>query len=328
MKAIVIDRPGSADALRPGDVARPEPGPDDVLIAVYATAVNRADLYQREGRYPPPPGASPILGLECAGVVESVGTRVRRFRPGDRVMALLCGGGYAEFAVADQGSVLRLPDGWSMAQGGAFPEVFLTAYLNLFRLGRWRSGESALVHGGASGVGTAALALAQEASLSLYATAGTADKCDRIRGLSAAACFDYHGDWAGALRAATGGRGVDVILDPIGGRYLEAHLGLLATDGRLVVIGGMGGVRRAELDFATLLAKRITIVGSTLRARSSAEKAELVLDFEDRFGEALAAGRLRPLLDSSFPLAEAAAAHRRLESGDHFGKVALIVRPD
>jgi putative PIG3 family NAD(P)H quinone oxidoreductase len=326
MKAIIVDAPGSADALRAGEAPRPEPGPDDVVIAVHATAVNRADVYQREGRYPPPPGASPILGLECAGVVASVGARVRRFRPGDRVMALLTGGGYAEFATADQGSVLRLPDGWSMVEGGAFPEVFLTAYLNLFRLGGWRAGEAALVHGGASGVGTAALALAREAGLPLYATAGGPEKCARVRELGAAGAFDYRGDWAGELREATGGRGVDVILDPIGGRYLEAHLGLLAPGGRLVVIGGMGGQRRAELDFATLLSKRITIVGSTLRARPAAEKAALVLEFEDRFGAAMAAGRLRPLIDSTFPLEEAAAAHRRLESGDHVGKVALLVR--
>jgi NADPH2:quinone reductase len=326
MKAIVVDTPGPADALRFGETPCPEPGPGEVRIAVHATAVNRADLYQREGRYPPPPGATPILGLECAGLVDAVGARVRRFRAGDPVMALLAGGGYAEFAVVDQGSVFRLPEGWSMVEGAAFPEVFLTAFLNLFRLGGWSAGETALVHGGASGVGTAALALAREAGFALYATAGREEKCRRLRELGAAGAFDYHDDWAARLRDATGGRGVDLILDPIGGRYLEAHLGLLAVGGRLVVIGGMGGVRRAELDFGTLLAKRISIVGSTLRARSAAEKAALVLDFEERFGGALAAGRLRPLLDSTFPLREAADAHRRLESGDHFGKVALIVR--
>lgn len=328
MRAIVQDAPGPAESLRLGEAPRPVPGPEEVLIAVHATAVNRADIYQREGRYPPPPGASPLLGLECAGRVASVGARVRRFRPGDRVMALLSGGGYAEYAVADQGSVFRLPEGWSMTEGGAFPEVFLTAFLNLFQLGRWRSGEIALVHGGTSGVGTAALALARETGRTLYATAGSPAKCARVTALGAAGCFDYHGDWAGALREATGGRGVDVLLDPIGGHYLAAHLDLLATGGRLVVIGGMGGVRRAELDFGALLAKRITIVGSTLRARPAAEKAALVLEFEDHFGAALAAGRLKPLLDSTFPLEEAAAAHRRLESGAHVGKVSLLVRTE
>ncbi|TPW16705.1 MAG: NAD(P)H quinone oxidoreductase, partial [bacterium] len=236
MKAIVIDQPGDESVMHVGEAPEPIVTPEDVLIDVAATAVNRADLYQRVGKYPPPPGASPILGLECAGTVLAVGEQVRRFRPGDRVMALLPGGGYAETVAAHQGSVMRVPDSWTLEEAGAFPEVFLTAFLNLFRLGGVAAGQTILVHGGLSGVGTAALSLARESGLRCAVTVGSAERCRQAVELGAEQAFDYHDDWAKALAGSVGP--IDVILDPIGARYLEAHLGLLATGGRLIAIGG------------------------------------------------------------------------------------------
>jgi putative PIG3 family NAD(P)H quinone oxidoreductase len=324
MKAILIDTPGDEEAMRLGDAPAPVPGPDDVLIDVVATSVNRADLYQRQGKYPPPAGASVILGLDAAGTVREVGTRVRRFRPGDAVMALLSGGGYAEQAAAHQGSVMRIPEGWSMEEAAAFPEVYLTAFLNIFRLGQAREGETLLVHGGLSGVGTAAIQLAREAGLRTIVTVGSADRVARALALGANHALDHHDDWP--ARAAAIGP-VDIVLDPIGARYLEAHFGVLGTGGRLVAIGGMGGVRKAEIDWSTLMAKRITIVGSTLRARPPEEKAAIVLDLEDRFGGGIAEGRLKPVIDGILPLADAPAAHRRMAAGLHAGKIVLSVRP-
>jgi putative PIG3 family NAD(P)H quinone oxidoreductase len=322
MKAIVIAAPGDESVLQLREAPEPTPGPDEILIAVQATSVNRADLYQRQGKYPPPAGASPILGLDAAGTVAAVGERVRRFRVGDLVMALLPGGGYAERAVAHAGSVMRIPDGWSMEEAAAFPEVYLTAFLNIFRHGAARAGETLLVHGGLSGVGTAAIQLAREAGLRCVVTVGSPAREARALELGADHAVDYHDDWPAAV-AALGP--VDIVLDPIGARYLEAHLMVLGTGGRLVAIGGMGGVRRAEIDWPTLMAKRITIVGSTLRARPNDEKAAIVLDLEDRFGAAIAAGRLKPLVDAVFPLAGAAEAHRRVAAGEHAGKVVLRV---
>jgi len=308
--------------MRLGDAPEPTPGPDDVLIDVAATSVNRADLYQRQGKYPPPPGASAILGLDAAGTVRSVGERVRRFRAGDRVMALLTGGGYAERVTAHHGSVMRIPESWSMDEAGAFPEVYLTAFLNIFRVGGARAGDTLLVHGGLSGVGTAAIQLAREAGLHCVVTVGSAERVTRALELGADAAFDYHDDWAAGV-AALGP--VDLILDPIGARYLETHLGLLATGGRLVAIGGMGGVRRAEIDWPTLMSKRISLIGSTLRSRTAEEKAAIVLDLEDRFGAAIAEGRLKPVIDKVFPLTEAPEAHRRIVSSRHVGKIVLRV---
>ncbi|HEX7880717.1 MAG TPA: NAD(P)H-quinone oxidoreductase [Candidatus Eisenbacteria bacterium] len=322
MKAIVIDTPGEEGVMRLGDAPEPVAGPEEVLIDVEATSVNRADLYQRQGKYPPPTGASAILGLDAAGTVREVGARVRRFRAGDHVMALLPGGGYAERVVAHHGSVMRVPAGWSMEEAAAFPEVYLTAFLNIFRVGAAREGETLLMHGGLSGVGTAAVQLAREAGLRVIVTVGSPDRVTRALDLGADAAFDYHDDWAAAV-AALGP--VDVILDPIGARYLEAHLALLATGGRLVAIGGMGGVRRAEIDWPTLMSKRISLTGSTLRARSVEEKGAIVLDLEDRFGAAIAEGHLKPVVDQVFPLAEAPEAHRRMAASEHVGKIVLRV---
>ena len=256
MKAIVFDTPGAEDVLKIGDVASPPLGPDEIRIRVRATAVNRADLLQRQGLYPPPPDASPLLGLECAGEVAEVGAHVRGWRVGERIMALLPGGGYAEEAVVHHGSAMHVPDALSNEEAGAFPEVFLTAFSNLFMLGEIKSGGAALIHGGGSGVGTASIGLLREAGVTVLITAGNDEKCRRCRDLGADVAINYRaGDFAPAVREATGGRGVDVVLDSIGGKYFAANLECLAHDGRLVIIGLIGGAK-AEINLAALLMRR------------------------------------------------------------------------
>lgn len=325
MRAIVFDHPGDESVLHLGDVPSPPLGPNDVRIRVRATAVNRADLLQRQGMYPPPPGASAVIGLECAGEIAEVGAAVRGWTVGERAMALLAGGGYAEEAVVDAGSVLRVPAALSDEQAGAFPEVFLTAFLNIFLLGEVPDGGSVLVHGGGSGVGTAAISLCREAGARIIVTAGSAEKCERCRAHGADVAINYRdGDFAPAVREATGGRGVNVVLDAIGARYLEGNLAALGVDGRLVLIGLMGGTR-AEIDLAGLMLKRQRVIGSTLRTRPAAEKAAIVAAFRQRFGAALDAGRLTPVLDRVLPLAEAGEAHRIMKASTHFGKLGLRV---
>jgi putative PIG3 family NAD(P)H quinone oxidoreductase len=325
MRAIVFDQPGDESVLRIGEVESPRPGPNELRIRVRATAVNRADLLQRRGFYPPPPGASPILGLECAGEVIEPGAAVRGWKKGNRVMALLAGGGYAEEVVVDAGSAMHVPDALSDPEAGALPEVFLTAFLNVFLLGEPPAGGSVLVHGGGSGVGTAAITLGKEAGLRVLVTAGSDEKCRRCREHGADVAINYKAeDFADAVRKATEGRGVNVVLDSIGGSYLTKNLACLALEGRLVVIGLMGGAQ-GELDLATLLQKRQRIIGSTLRARPIGDKAAIVDAFVARFGEALGAGRIRPVVDRELPLERAADAHRLVQASEHFGKVVLRV---
>jgi putative PIG3 family NAD(P)H quinone oxidoreductase len=326
MRAIVFDQPGDESVLRIGEVEPPTLGPREVRIAVRATAVNRADLLQRQGLYPPPPGASPILGLECAGEVAAVGAEVQGWRVGDRAMALLAGGGYAQEVVVDAGSVMPVPPALSDAEAGAFSEVFLTAFLNIFLLGQVPSNGAVLVHGGGSGVGTAAITLCKTAGLRVIVTAGSDEKCARCLAHGADAALNYRsGEFAPQVRAQTGGTGVHVVLDCVGGRYLEANLAALAPDGRLVIIGLIGGAK-AEINLALLLMKRLHVIGSTLRTRAAAEKAAIVTSFLERFGDALRAGRIRPVIDRVLPLHQAADAHRLVQSSAHFGKVALQVR--
>ncbi len=327
MRAIVIREPGDESVLEIGDVPRPGLGAADVRIRVIATAVNRADLLQRQGLYPPPPGASTVLGLECAGTVLETGAEVRGFRVGERVMALLPGGGYAEEATVHHGSVLPVPPSMPDDEAGAFPEVFLTAYSNLFMtgLGAFAPGETALVHGGGGGVGTAAILLLRETGNRCVVTVGGEEKGRRCVELGAAAAIDYHTeDFAARAREITGGRGVDVILDHIGARYLAANLAALAPGGRLIEIGLMGGAQ-SEINLALLLMRRLSIIGSTLRSRSVAEKAAIVSGFGERFGDALAGGRLRPPVQTVLPLEAAAEAHRLMQSSAHFGKIVLRV---
>jgi tumor protein p53-inducible protein 3 len=325
MRAIVFDQPGDESALHLGDAPSPTLGPEEIRLRVRATAVNRADLLQRQGLYPPPPGASTVLGLECAGEVVEVGARVSGWRIGDRAMALLPGGGYAEEVVAHAGSAMHVPDTLSDEEAGAFPEVFLTAFLNIFLIGAPAPGGHVLVHGGGSGVGTAAISLCKEAGHPVIVTAGSREKCARCRELGADVAVNYRDtDFAGAVRDATAGRGVDVVLDSIGARYLAPNIVSLAPGGALVLIGLMGGAR-GEIDLAALLLKRARVVGSTLRTRSVEEKATIVRAFESRFGAALRAGRLRPVIDRVLPLAQAAEAHRVVQSSTHFGKVVLRI---
>ena len=327
MRAILVREPGDESALQLGDAPAPTLGPADVRIRVRATAVNRADLLQRQGMYPPPPGASPILGLECAGEVAEVGSQARGVRAGRRVMALLAGGGYAEEVCVHHGSVLPVPDGMSDEEAGAFPEVFFTAFSNLFMpgLGALRAGETALVHGGGGGVGTAAITLLREEGHRCFVTVGSADKAARCVALGATAAIDYRcEDFAARIGDLTEGRGVDVILDHIGARYLGQNLSSLAVGGRLVEIGVMGGAQ-AELNLGLMLLRRLSVIGSTLRSRSVEEKAAIVRAFRDRFGHSLVAGRLRPVIYRVLPLAEAAEAHRLMKSGAHFGKIVLRV---
>ena len=325
MKAVVLDGFGDESVMRVAEVPAPALVPGGLRIRVAATAVNRADLLQRQGLYPPPPGASEILGLECAGLVVEVASDVRGWRPGERAMALLPGGGYAEEVVVDAGSALRVPGRLSLEQAAAVPEVFLTVFLNVFELGALPEGGAALVHGGGSGIGTTAIQLVKAAGAKVVVTAGSEAKCARCRELGADRAVSYReGDFVAACKELTRGRGVDVVLDSIGAPYLERNLASLATGGRLVLIGLMGGAK-AEIGLGQLLVRRLQVIGSTLRARPAEEKARIVAGFEARFGTALARGEIGPVVDRVLPLGEVAAAHRVVKASEHFGKVVLRV---
>jgi len=313
MRAILFDE----STLYIGDVESPPMASDELRIRVRATAVNRADLLQREGRYAPPPGASPILGLECAGEVMEIGADVRGWSVGDRAMALLAGGGYAEEVVVHHGSAMHVPDVLSDIEAGAMPEVFLTAYLNVFELARARAGETLLIHGGGSGVGTAATTLAKLAGMRVIVTAGSREKCERCLAHGADVAINYNEE-----DYVERARGANVILDHIGATYLSRDLECLATGGRVVIIGSMGGPGSIDLNVNALLSKRQQIIGSTLRARSVEEKTTIVASFMARFGDDLRAGRIRPVIDRVFDLADADEAHRAMKL-DHFGKIGL-----
>ncbi len=325
MQAIVVDKSGETPVLRLGEAPAPELGEGELRLAVAATAVNRADLLQARGLYPPPPGAPETLGLECAGVVREVGPGVADWSPGDRAMALLAGGGYAAEVVVHAGSAMRVPEAWSLEQAAAAPEVFLTVFLNVFQLAALPDGGALLVHGGGSGIGTAAIQLGKAAGATVIVTAGSDEKCERCRELGADVAVNYRtGDFTEACKQATGGRGVDVVLDSIGAPYLSGNLAALALGGRLVLIGLMGGAK-AEVNLGLLLTRRLSVIGSTLRARPVEEKAAIVRGFVERFGPALEAGSVAPIVDCVLPLAEAEQAHRRVEASEHFGKVVLRI---
>lgn len=325
MRAILIDRPGDETVLRVGETEAPPLAAGELRIRVAATAVNRADLLQRQGLYPPPPGASPILGLECAGTVAEVGADVSGWKRGDRAMALLAGGGYAEEVVVHAGSAMAVPERLSLEEAACVPEVFLTAYLNLFELGGLPASGTALVHGGGSGVGTAAIQLVKAAGGRVLVTAGSDEKCAQCRELGADVAIHYRNEsFAERVREATAGRGCDVVLDSIGAPYLEGNLASLALGGRLVLIGLMGGAK-TELNLAVLLAKRVSVIGSTLRTRPVEEKAAITAGFVRRFGADLASGRIRPIVDRVLPLDRASDAHRAMKASEHFGKIVLRV---
>jgi len=325
MTAIEITKPGEPDVLKPGMRPVPKPGQGEVLIEVAAAGVNRPDVMQRKGMYPPPPGASDIPGLEIAGHVVAVGPGVR-LNIGDAVTALVAGGGYAQYCVAPEPQCLRVPHGFSMEEAAALPETFFTVWHNLFERGALARGESVLIHGGSSGIGTVAIQLAREfGAKEIFATAGSAEKCQACARLGATRAIDYKKeDFAAVVKAATGNRGVDVVLDMVAGDYLQRNLDLLAMDGRLVIIAFLHGTK-AELDFNGVLRKRLTITGSGLRPRPVAEKGAIADGLRSHVWPLLDAGRVRPAIDKVFPLAEAAAAHRLMESSAHIGKIVLKV---
>jgi putative PIG3 family NAD(P)H quinone oxidoreductase len=324
MKAIVVKQRAGTPVLTWQEVAEPEYGPDEVLVEVQATAVNRADLSQALGNYPPPPGVTEILGLEMAGTIREVGENVPVWQEGDRVCALLPGGGYAERATVHHQMLLPLPENWSFAQGAAVPEVWYTAFVNLFLEGSLQPGETVLLHAGASGVGTAAIQLATEVGATAIVTAGSSEKVAACRELGAAVAINYRQqDFLSETLAATAGEGVDLILDPVGGSYLARNLQALRPFGRLVNIGLLGG-RDGEMDMGLLLRKRLCLIGSTLRSRPLKEKIEITRQFRERFWPLLVDGRLQPIIDTTFPLPEAQAAHEYVAQNRNVGKVVLL----
>lgn len=324
MLAITIPTFGEdVAALVPAQVEDPTPGPDEVVVDVAAAGVNRADLLQRRGFYPPPPGASELPGLEVSGTVSAVGTEVSTWRVGQEVCALLSGGGYAEKVAVPAGQVLPVPSGLSLVEAAALPEVACTVWSNVFMTAHLRPGETVLFHGGSSGIGTMGIQLAREVGATVAVTAGTAAKLDACRKLGAEVLIDYkESDFVEELKKATDGHGADVILDLIGAKYLARNIDALATNGRLVVIGMQGGAK-AELDLRALLGKRGAVIATSLRARPNDEKAAIVAAVREHVWPLIEAGRVVPLVQETVPLAEAPRAHQILEDGDHIGKVVL-----
>ncbi len=324
MTAIKVSRPGGPEALVPMDIAVPEPGAGEVLIRVEAAGVNRPDLLQRQGLYPPPPGAPDTPGLEVAGEIVAIGPGTARWKLGDRVTALVAGGGYAEFCLAPGPQCLPVPHGLDMVQAGALPETFFTVWVNVFERGRLQPGETLLVHGGASGIGTTAIMVASSLGARVFATAGGPEKCAACVSLGAERAIDYRTeDFVEITRTATDGKGVDVVLDMIGGPSVMRNVQALAVDGRLSFIAFLEG-SRVEVDLLQVMLKRLTITGSTLRARPVAYKGEVAAALEARVWPLLSDGRFKPVIDSTFPLKDAAAAHERLESRGTVGKVVLV----
>jgi putative PIG3 family NAD(P)H quinone oxidoreductase len=328
MIAIEIREPGGPEVLVPVERPRPVPGPGDVLIKVAAAGVNRPDVMQRRGQYAPPPGASDIPGLEVAGTIDSVGGDVSDWHVGDPVCALVAGGGYAELCVAPAPQCLPVPPGMTFVGGAALPETFFTVWSNVFDRGRLRSGESALIHGGSSGIGTTAIQLARAFGARVFATAGSAEKCAACERLGAELAINYRdADFVAAIRDRTEGRGVDLILDMVGGEYVARNLEALAVEGRLVQIAVLGGAR-AQVNMVPILQRRLTVTGSTLRPRSIAEKGAIARALHDRVWPLLESGAVAPVVFQTFPLEDAAAAHRVMESSVHIGKLVLVVSQD
>jgi putative PIG3 family NAD(P)H quinone oxidoreductase len=324
MKAVEIAQPGGPDVLRVVERPTPQPGDDDVLVRIEAAGVNRPDVLQRLGKYPPPPGASDIPGLEIAGTIAALGRSVSGLNLGDQVCALVAGGGYAEYCAAPAVQCLRIPEGLTTTAAAAIPETFFTVWTNLFQRGALRAGERVLVHGGTSGIGTTAIQLAHAFGATVFATAGSRDKCEACRRLGAALAINYkEEDFVEAVRRETENTGVDVVLDIVGGDYVARNIDCLAMNGRLVQIGTQGGPR-ASINLTPILQRRLTVTGSTLRARTAREKGELAREVERHVWPLLASGRVAPVIDRTYPLAQAADAHRRLESSEHIGKIVLL----
>jgi putative PIG3 family NAD(P)H quinone oxidoreductase len=325
MNAIVVDASQADGPLVWRETVDPIWGSADVLVEVRATALNRADLMQAAGHYPPPPGASDILGLEMAGVIRGVGDRVSGWQVGDRVCALLPGGGYAELAAVPQQMLMPIPAHWDFIQAAALPEVFLTAFVNLYMEAALQPGETVLVHGGASGVGTAAIQLCRVSGNPIIVTAGADDKCQKCRELGAAAAINYRTeDWPAAVRSLTRDAGVDVIMDMVGANYLSQNLSLLKLKGRLVFISTLGG-GRGEIDLRQLMGRRLRLIGSVLRSRSLAEKVEIKEQFMARFWPAIEDGAIAPVIDAVLPIQQANEAHALMAQNRNIGKIVLTV---
>lgn len=325
MKAVIANGAGGPEVLTFVERERPEPGPGEILVRIRAAGINRPDVAQRNGGYPPPPGASDILGLEFAGTVEARGEGAERFSVGARVMGLVASGGYAEYVVVHETNALPVPDALSDVEAGAVPETFFTVWTNVFERARLRAGETILIHGGSSGIGTTAIQLAKAFGAKVIATAGSAAKLDACRALGADVLVNYRDeDFVEVAKAATDGRGPEVILDMVGGDYVQKNLRLAAVDGRISQIAFLNGPK-VSLDLTPLLVKRLTLTGSTLRARSVAMKAEIADALAEHVLPLLADGRVRPVIDTVVPFAEVANAHRRMDEGSHVGKIVLTM---
>jgi NADPH2:quinone reductase len=325
MTLIEITEPGGPEVLKPRQVPMPTPGEGEVLIRVHAAGVNRPDALQRAGQYPLKPGMNPIPGLEVAGEVVALGKGVSEFIVGDKVCALTNGGGYAQYCVTPAGQTLPIPEGMDWVQAAAIPETFFTVWANLFDMGGASKGQRALIHGGTSGIGTTALMLCREFGIKAFATAGSEEKCAAVRKLGAEAINYRDQDFVRVIQDNTAGKGVNVILDIMGGSYLNQNIAALGMEGRLVMLGFLGGGRANDVDLLGIMSKRATITGSLMRPRTDAEKASIAEQLREYVWPVLTAGRCLPMIDKVYPLAEAAQAHARMEAGDHIGKIVLQV---
>jgi NADPH2:quinone reductase len=325
MTAIAIRAPGGPEVLVPEERAVPNPNAGEVLVKVTAAGVNRPDVMQRLGSYPPPPGASDIPGLEIAGEVVALGAGAMRYKTGDKVTALVAGGGYAEYCPVHESNALPAPATLSLIEAAAIPETFFTVWHNVFDRGRLESGETLLVHGGTSGIGTTAIQLAKAFGARVITTAGTVEKCDACRKLGADVAVNYRSeDFVAATKAATGGKGADLILDMVGGDYIERNYEAAAVEGRIVQIAFQGSPK-ANVNFVRIMLKRLTHTGSTLRARSVPDKAAIARALETNVWPLIAAGKVKPVIYRTFPLREASAAHALMETSTHIGKIVLAV---
>ena len=325
MTVIGISKPGGPEVLLPETRPVPAPGPDEILIKVAAAGVNRPDLIQRSGLYPPPPGASDLPGLEVAGEVVALGAGSHKHKLGDKVMSLVAGGGYAQYCIAQDAQAMAVPQALSMLEASATPETLMTVWHNVFERGALKPGETILIHGGSSGIGTMAIQLAKALGSKVIVTVGSKDKADACTKLGADLAINYKTeDFVAEVKASTAGAGANVILDMVGGDYIERNYDAAAIDGRVVQIAFLGGPK-ATVNFARLVVKRLTHTGSTLRPRSNADKAKMVAAIEAKVMPLLREGRIKPLMDSTFPLEKAADAHRRMETSEHIGKIVLAV---
>jgi NADPH:quinone reductase len=325
MTVIGISRPGGPEVLLPETRPIPKPGPDEILIKVLAAGVNRPDVAQRMGHYPPPPGASYLPGLEVAGEVVAVGSGAKKHKVGDKVMSLVAGGGYAQYCIAQDAQAMTVPTALSILEAGAIPETLMTVWHNVFERGALKPGETLLVHGGSSGIGTMAIQLAKAFGAKVIVTVGSKEKADACVKLGADRAINYRTeDFVAEVKAATSGNGANVILDMVGGDYIERNYDAAAIDGRVVQIAFLGAPK-AEVNFTKLMVKRLTHTGSTLRPRSNADKAKMVAAIEEKVIPFLREGRIKPVMDRTFPLEKAADAHRRMETSEHIGKIVLQV---